>query len=258
MGNLKKTTPYISIKNMHKSFGTKKVIQGIDLEINEGESFVIVGGSGSGKSVLIKCMMGLIQPDSGDININGEDVSNLSLSNKKKLFKDFGVLFQGGALFDSMKVWENIAFTLIRNKKLNNDEARKIALERLKAVDMDESSMDVYPSELSGGMQKRVALARATVDKPKVIFFDEPTTGLDPIVSGTINKLIKRTVKSLGASAVTITHDMASLRSIADRVGLLFKGKLIWVGTLEEMEKTDNPYIVQFINGKENGPFTDN
>jgi phospholipid/cholesterol/gamma-HCH transport system ATP-binding protein len=248
--------PYIRIRNLSKSFGEKKILQGIDLDVYEKESFVIIGGSGTGKSVLIKCIMGLMEPDSGLIEIDGQNVSHLSVQDKQKLFKNFGVLFQGGALFDSMSVWENIVFSLLQNKKISKQEGRAVALERLKAVDMNASVMDVYPAELSGGMQKRVALARATVDQPKIIFFDEPTTGLDPIVSGTINDLIRRSVTELGSCALTITHDMNSLRKIADRVGLLFNGKIIWQGTVEEMDHTDNSYVDQFIHGKSEGPFT--
>lgn len=187
--------PYIRIRNLSKSFGEKKILQGIDLDVYEKESFVIIGGSGTGKSVLIKCIMGLMEPDSGLIEIDGQNVSHLSVQDKQKLFKNFGVLFQGGALFDSMSVWENIVFSLLQNKKISKQEGRAVALERLKAVDMNASVMDVYPAELSGGMQKRVALARATVDQPKIIFFDEPTTGLDPIVSGTINDLHQKIKK---------------------------------------------------------------
>ena len=246
----------ISVRGLKKSFGSKVVLDGIDLDLNTGESFVVIGGSGTGKSVLIKCILGLIEPDAGSIKIDGQEIIGLSYTSQQKILDKFGMLFQGGALFDSMTVWENVAFALTHGHGMSLQEAKKIALEKLQAVDLGEPSAFIYPAELSGGMQKRVALARAIAPNPEVIFFDEPTTGLDPIVTGTINKLIIDSVRRIGASALTITHDMASLRKIADRVGLLCQGKLIWTGTVKEMDATDNPYVVQFINGLPNGPFT--
>lgn len=246
----------ISVRGLKKSFGPKTVLDGIDLDLHAGESFVVIGGSGTGKSVLIKCILGLIQPDAGSIKIDGQEIVGLSYSAQQKALDKFGMLFQGGALFDSMTVWENVAFALTHGHGMALQEAKEIALEKLRAVDLDESSAFIYPAELSGGMQKRVALARAIAANPEVIFFDEPTTGLDPIVSGTINKLIIDSVRRIGASALTITHDIGSLRQIADRVGLLCQGKLIWTGTVKEMDASDNPHVVQFINGLPNGPFT--
>lgn len=246
----------ISVRGLKKTFGSKVVLDGIDLDLHAGESFVVIGGSGTGKSVLIKCILGLIEPDAGSIKIDGQEIVGLSYTSQQKALDKFGMLFQGGALFDSMTVWENVAFALTHGHGIALQEAKKIALEKLQAVDLDESSAFIYPAELSGGMQKRVALARAIAPNPEVIFFDEPTTGLDPIVSGTINKLIIDSVRRIGASALTITHDISSLRKIADRVGLLCQGKLIWTGTVKEMDATDNPYVVQFINGLPNGPFT--
>lgn len=250
----------IQVRGLKKSFGKKKVLDGIDLELNAGESFVIIGGSGTGKSVLIKCILGLIQPDEGSIQINGQEIVGLSYTAQQKALEKVGMLFQGGALFDSMMVWENVAFALTHGQgsghNLSLKEAKAVALEKLQAVDLDKNVATIYPAELSGGMQKRVALARAIAANPEVIFFDEPTTGLDPIVSGTINQLIIDSVRRLGASALTITHDIASLRKIADRVGLLFQGKLIWAGTVAEMDATDNPYVHQFIHGLSTGPFT--
>lgn len=246
----------ISVRGLKKTFGSKVVLDGIDLDLHAGESFVVIGGSGTGKSVLIKCILGLIEPDAGSIKIDGQEIIGLSYTSQQKALDKFGMLFQGGALFDSMTVWENVAFALTHGHGMVLQEAKKIALEKLQAVDLDESSAFIYPAELSGGMQKRVALARAIAPNPEVIFFDEPTTGLDPIVSGTINKLIIDSVRRIGASALTITHDISSLRKIADRVGLLCQGKLIWTGTVKEMDATDNPYVVQFINGLPNGPFT--
>lgn len=250
--------PKISIRGLKKSFGDKVVLDGIDLDVRQGESFVIIGGSGTGKSVLIKCLLGLLKPDAGDITIDGVNVASLSTKQRQKLYRQFGMLFQGGALFDSLSVWKNVAFGLMNAQKMSAEDARKIALEKLKAVDLDEATADIFPAELSGGMQKRVALARAIAMSPNVIFFDEPTTGLDPIVSGTINELINKCVRELGVSAVTITHDINSLRHIADRVGLLFRGQLIWTGTVAEMDQTDNPYVRQFIEGNPHGPFTAN
>ncbi|MBY0281230.1 MAG: ATP-binding cassette domain-containing protein [Alphaproteobacteria bacterium] len=249
-------TPIIRVENLTKSFGSNKVLDNLSFELFEKESFVVIGGSGTGKSVLIKCILGLLQADSGKILIKGQDITTMSFSQRQELLTHFGMLFQGGALFDSMTVSENVAFGLVQGMGMDKTKARKIAIEKLKAVDLSPSVADIFPAELSGGMQKRAALARAIATNPEVIFFDEPTTGLDPIVSGTINDLIIRCVRDLGASAISITHDINSLRKIADRVGLLFKGKLIWTGTVQEMDKTDNPYVHQFINGLTDGPFT--
>lgn len=248
--------PLIRVENLSKSFGYNKVLDNLSFELYEKESFVVIGGSGTGKSVLIKCILGLLQADSGKILIKDQDITTLSSSERQKILTHFGMLFQGGALFDSMTVAENVAFGLVQGMGMDKEKARKIAIEKLKAVNLSPSVADIFPAELSGGMQKRVALARAIATNPEVIFFDEPTTGLDPIVSGTINDLIIRSVRDLGASAISITHDINSLRKIADRVGLLFKGRLIWTGTVQEMDKTDNPYVHQFINGLADGPFT--
>jgi len=246
----------ISVRGLKKSFGKKVVLNGINLDLHAGESFVVIGGSGTGKSVLIKCILGLIEPDAGTIKIDGQEITGLSYTARQKALEKFGMLFQGGALFDSMTVWENVAFALTHGHGMSPIEAKKIALEKLQAVNLEEASAMIYPAELSGGMQKRVALARAIAHNPEVIFFDEPTTGLDPIVSGTINKLIIDSVRKIGASALTITHDIVSVRKIADRVGLLHQGRLIWTGTIHEMDATDNPYVVQFIQGLPTGPFT--
>lgn len=248
--------PKIQIRNLKKAFGSKVVLSNINLDINAGESFVVIGGSGTGKSVLIKCILGLLTPDAGQILIDGEDVTHVPAKKRQDMMKRFGMLFQGGALFDSLTVWRNIAFGLMNAQGIKADVARQIALEKLREVDLPETVAKIYPAELSGGMQKRVALARAIAGKPEMIFFDEPTTGLDPIVSSTINELIVRNVRHLGATALTITHDINSLRHIADRVGLLFKGEFIWVGSVAEMDQTDNPYVKQFIQGLPEGPFT--
>lgn len=246
----------IRVRDLKKSFGKKIVLNGIDLDLHAGESLVVIGGSGTGKSVLIKCILGLIKPDAGSIQIDGQEIVGLSYTAQQKALDRFGMLFQGGALFDSMTVWENVAFALTHGHGMPAKQAKEIAMEKLRAVNLEESTAYIYPAELSGGMQKRVALARAIASNPEVIFFDEPTTGLDPIVSGTINQLIIDSVRRIGASALTITHDIASLRKIADRVSLLCDGKLIWSGTVKEMDKTKEPHVVQFINGLPNGPFT--
>ena len=244
----------IEIKNLNKSFGNKIVLDNLNLNINNKESLVILGKSGSGKSVLIKNISTLMNPDSGSIKIDGEEITKLNENKKFKLMNKFGYLFQGGALFDSISVWENIAFKLINNENINRKKAKNIAIEKLKIVDLDESIADLSPSELSGGMQKRVSLARAICSNPEIIFFDEPTTGLDPIMADVINDLILESAKGLGATTLTITHDMASVRKIADRVAMLYKGKIIWQGTVKEMDKTEDPYVQQFINGCSQGP----
>ena len=244
----------IEIKNLHKAFGNKVVLDGIDLNINKGESLVVIGGSGTGKSVLIKCIQGLLTPDEGSILVDGEEVVGINEKQKEQLHSKMGMLFQGGALFDSLSVWENVAFDLLENKGMSKKDAKNEAIRVLRSVGLAPDVADLSPSELSGGMQKRVGLARAIASKPEIIFFDEPTTGLDPIMADVINDLIIESVKGLGASALTITHDMASARKIADRVAMLYKGKIIWQGTVKEMDKTDNPYVCQFINGCAQGP----
>lgn len=253
---MKKVESKISVRNLHKSFGDQKVLSGLDLDLYPSESLVVIGGSGTGKSVLIKCILGLLKPDKGKISIDGIDVTSLPSSKWQKQISRFGMLFQGSALFDSMTVWENIAFALIQGQGMDRKEAHKLALEKLAAVNLSPETADLYPAELSGGMQKRVALARAIAANPEVIFFDEPTTGLDPIIGRTINDLIRKCVKDLGTSAITITHDVNSVRRIADRVGLLFQGRLIWTGSVTELDKTDNPYVQQFIHGNPQGPYT--
>lgn len=249
-----KKTAKISIKNLHKSFGPKVVLDGVDLEVNKGESLVVIGGSGTGKSVLIKCIQGLIEPDKGSIKIDGKESIGIDKKEAETLYSKMGMLFQGGALFDSLSVWENVAFGLLENKKMPRKLAKKQAIKYLKQVGLSADVADLSPSELSGGMQKRVGLARAIATQPEIIFFDEPTTGLDPIMADVINNLIIASVKKIGASALTITHDMASARKIADRIAMLYKGKIIWQGTVKELEKTDNPYVIQFIKGNSEGP----
>lgn len=244
----------ISIRNLHKSFGKKRVLTGVNLDINAGESLVVIGGSGTGKSVLIKCIQGLLTPDDGSIKIDNQEVVGLGLSQQKKFHDKMGMLFQGGALFDSLSVWENVAFSLLENKKMPRDKAKVVAIRVLRQVGLTPDVADLSPSELSGGMQKRVGLARAIITKPEIIFFDEPTTGLDPIMADVINDLIVESAKGLGATTLTITHDLASARKIADKVAMLYQGKIIWQGTVKEMDKTENPYVRQFINGSSQGP----
>lgn len=244
----------IQVKNLHKAFGKKVVLDGLELDVRKGESLVVIGGSGTGKSVLIKCIQGILSPDKGSIKIDGQEVVGIDQSEKENMHSKMGMLFQGGALFDSLSVWENVAFSLIMNQKMPKKQAKSEAIRVLRQVGLAPDVADLSPSELSGGMQKRVGLARAIATRPEIIFFDEPTTGLDPIMADVINDLIIESVKGLGATALTITHDMASARKIADRIAMIYKGKIIWQGTVKEMDKTDNAYVCQFINGSSQGP----
>ena len=244
----------ISIQNLVKSFDDKEVLRGIDLQVNKGESLVVLGGSGSGKSVLIKIVATLINPTSGSIKIDGEEVSNIKEKQRDKLMEKFGFLFQGGALFDSLSVWENVAFRLVHHQKMPKIDARKIAIAKLNAVGLSEKTADLLPSELSGGMQKRVSLARAIATNPEIIFFDEPTTGLDPIMADVINNLIIANSKELGATTITITHDMHSARKISDKIAMLYEGKIIWCDSIKNLDNSNNPFVDQFINGRAEGP----
>ncbi|SEN33733.1 phospholipid/cholesterol/gamma-HCH transport system ATP-binding protein [Gemmobacter aquatilis] len=242
----------IELRGVTKSFGPNHVLRGVDLTIPKGSSMVIIGGSGTGKSVLLKCILGLVTPDSGTITLEGADVTK---ADRDAFLARFGMLFQGGALFDSMRVWENVAFRLQRGaQKRPKAEAREIALEKLRRVGLGPQVADLYPAELSGGMQKRVSLARAIAAGPEIIFFDEPTTGLDPIMSGVINDLIREIVVEMGATAMTITHDMSSVRAIADNVAMIHGGKVRWTGPVSEMDATPDPYVQQFIHGRAEGP----
>ena len=246
--------PKISVRGLRKSFGPKLVLDGIDLDIGERESVVVIGGSGSGKSVMLKCILGLIRPDAGSIKIDGGEVTSLSAGEREQLMLKFGMLFQGGALFDSLPVWENVAFGLIQGRGIDRVEAKRVALQKLAAVGLGPEVGALRPAELSGGMQKRVALARAIAAEPEIIFFDEPTTGLDPIMADVINELIVKCVKELGATAVSITHDMASTRKIADRVAMIYNGKIIWNGAKSEIDHSGNAHVDQFIHGRASGP----
>jgi len=244
----------ISVRGLTKAFGSKKVLQGVDLDIVTGESVVVIGGSGSGKSVLLKCILGLIRPDSGSLLIDGRETVGLRGAERDRMRAPFGMLFQGAALFDSLPVWENVAFGLIQGHGVKRAEARDIAIATLAKVGLGADIGALNPSELSGGMQKRVGLARAIAAQPAILFFDEPTTGLDPIMSDVINELIVDRVKDLGATALSITHDMASARKIADRIAMLYQGKIIWQGPVAEIDRSQNEYVDQFIHGRADGP----
>ena len=242
----------IRMENVYKAFDDNHVLKGMNLEIPRGTSMVIIGGSGTGKSVALKCILGLIKPDSGTIHVDGK---NAQSGDRDAFLARFGMLFQGGALFDSLPVWQNVAFRLLRGSlKRPVDEARGIAIEKLRRVGLKSNVADHLPAELSGGMQKRVGLARAIAAEPGIIFFDEPTTGLDPIMSGVINDLIREIVTEMGATAMTITHDMSSVRAIADNVAMLHEGVIQWTGPVGQMDASGDPYVEQFISGRAEGP----
>ncbi|AVO37063.1 ABC transporter ATP-binding protein [Pukyongiella litopenaei] len=242
----------IRMENVAKSFGDNQVLRGMNLHIPKGTSMVIIGGSGTGKSVALKCILGLIEPDAGRILVDGRPAD---AGDRDRFLARFGMLFQGGALFDSLPVWQNVAFRLLRGSlKRPAHEAREIAIEKLRRVGLRAKVADLFPAELSGGMQKRVGLARAIAAEPEIIFFDEPTTGLDPIMSGVINELIREIVTEMGATAMTITHDMSSVRAIADNVAMLHDGVIQWTGPVSEMDNSGDPYLDQFIHGRAEGP----
>jgi phospholipid/cholesterol/gamma-HCH transport system ATP-binding protein len=247
-------SPKISVRGLKKSFGRKLVLDGVDLDVGVSESVVIIGGSGTGKSVTVKCIIGLLEPDGGSIRIDGREVIGLPTGEHEKLAQKFGMLFQGAALFDSLSVWENVAFGLIQGRNLARGAAKEIAIDKLGAVGLTSDVGELRPSELSGGMQKRVALARAIATEPEIIIFDEPTTGLDPIMADIINDLIVKCVRDLGATAISITHDMASARKIADRIAMIYKGRIIWAGPKDQIDRSGNPYVDQFIHGRAEGP----
>ncbi len=244
----------IRLRGVHKRFGSKIVLDGLDLDVGVSESVVVIGGSGTGKSVMLKCILGLLQPDKGSIQVDGEEVVGMSAAAREEINRKFGMLFQGGALFDSLPVWENVAFGLLAEKKVTRLEAREIAISKLAQVGLGGEVGDLSPAELSGGMQKRVGLARAIASDPEIIFFDEPTTGLDPIMADVINDLIVKTTRQMGATALSITHDMASARKIANRIAMLYEGKIIWAGPTENIDSSGNLYVEQFINGRAEGP----
>ncbi len=246
--------PKIQVRDLHKSFGTKLVLNGLDLEVGVGESVVVIGGSGTGKSVLIKNIIGLLQPESGSIKIDGVEVTTMGGAGRERVVRKFGMLFQGAALFDSLPVWENVAFGLIQAQAMSRSEAKERAVATLAQVGLGREVGELRPAELSGGMQKRVSLARAIATAPEIMFFDEPTTGLDPIMGSVIDNLIIKIVRELGATALSITHDMASARRIADRIAMIYEGRIVWHGPVDEIDDSGNPYVEQFINGRAEGP----
>ncbi len=248
-------TAMIDLAGVKKSFGPKHILRGVDLTVERGQSLVIIGGSGTGKSVSLKCVLGIIRPDSGKVHVDGEDVTYARGHKREAQLDKMGMLFQGGALFDSLPVWQNVAFRLLQGgRRKSRDEAREIAIEKLRRVGLTPDVADQFPAELSGGMQKRVGLARAIAAEPEIIFFDEPTTGLDPIMADVINDLIREIVVEMGATAMTITHDMSSVRKIADRVAMLHEGVIQWEGPVGDIDTTENPYVHQFVNGLPDGP----
>jgi phospholipid/cholesterol/gamma-HCH transport system ATP-binding protein len=248
------TTPKIQLIGVKKRFGPKQVLDGVDLEIMPRTSLVIIGGSGTGKSVTLKSVLGIIAPDEGRILVDGEDVTHLKGRDREPLLRKFGMLFQGAALFDSLPVWENVAFGLIQGRGMGRAQAKDIAISKLSKVGLSEDVAYLSPAELSGGMQKRVGLARAIAADPEIIFFDEPTTGLDPIMADVINDLIVATVKDVGATTLSITHDMASARKISDNIAMLYGGKIIWQGPTASIDHSGNPFVDQFIHGRAEGP----
>jgi phospholipid/cholesterol/gamma-HCH transport system ATP-binding protein len=248
------SSPKISLRGVTKAFGAKQVLRGIDLDVAAGESVVVIGGSGTGKSVLLKCILGLMRPDAGSIRIDDAETVALADGGRADVMRKFGMLFQGGALFDSLRVWENVAFGPIQSDGMDPAKARDVAIAKLGNVGLGPEIGELFPAELSGGMQKRVALARAIAREPEIIFFDEPTTGLDPIMADVINDLIVKCVSDLGATAVSITHDMASARKIGHRIGMLYEGKLIWQGLVADIDQSGNAHVEQFIHGRAEGP----
>lgn len=248
------TKPLLELIGVEKSFGANHVLRGVDIDVAPGRSLVILGGSGSGKSVMLKNALGLMTPDAGKIIFDGEDVTHDQGKEREAMRARVGMLFQSGALFDSLTVWENVAFRLLNADKMKRSDAKDQAIETLKKVRLGASVADLRPAEISGGMQKRVALARAIITKPDLIFFDEPTTGLDPITADAINDLIIEQVKALGAAAVSITHDMASARKVADEIAMLYEGKIIWRGPASEIDHSGNDHVDQFVHGRADGP----
>ena len=246
--------PKIRLKGVKKRFGEKVVLDGVDLDVAAGESVIIIGGSGTGKSVTLKCILGLLEPEEGTIEIDGEEVTKLSGRERERVNAKIGMLFQGAALFDSLVVWENVAFGLIEGKGAARQPAKEAAIKALAAVGLTADVGEMWPADLSGGMRKRVGLARAVCARPEILFFDEPTTGLDPIMGDVINELIVKTVRDMGATALAITHDMASARKIGHRIAMLHAGKIVWSGPVADIDRSGNPYVDQFIHGRAEGP----
>ncbi len=249
-------TPKLELRGVRKTFNGKKVLQGVDLAVAPGRSLVIIGGSGEGKSVTIKIAAGLMRPDAGKVFIDGQDVTKMRGAAQRQRASQFGFLFQGAALFDSLSVWENVAFRLISADGVKREDAREDAITALGRVGLNKAVADLYPAELSGGMQKRVGLARAVAAHPEILFFDEPTTGLDPINADVINNLIVEEVKRLGCTAISITHDLVSARKIGDEIAMLHSGRIVWCGPSAEIDNSGDPYVEQFVNGRAEGPIT--
>jgi len=248
------TQPILKLEGIEKSFGRNNVLRGIDLDVAPGQSLVVIGGSGSGKSVMLKVALGLMTPTGGKVLFDGHDVTNSTGRTRESMRARVGMLFQAGALFDSLTVWENVAFRLINADGVKRSQAKERAIETLKKVRLGSEVAALYPAEISGGMQKRVSLARSIISEPDLIFFDEPTTGLDPITADAINDLIIEQVRGLGAATVTITHDMSSARKIADDVAMLFEGRIIWRGKADDVDHSGNEYVDQFVHGRAEGP----
>ena len=247
------TETKIHMQGVRKSFGTKVVLDYVNLDIKSGESMVVIGGSGVGKSVMLKCLLGVLTPESGTITIDGVNVVGIGREERDRVNRKLGMLFQGAALFDSQTVWENVAFGLT-SRGIRRDDAREIAMQKIAMVGLKLDIAETYPSDLSGGMKKRVGLARAIAGDPEIILFDEPTTGLDPLMGDIINDLIVHCVEEVGATTLTITHDMQSARKIGDRIAMICNGKIIWAGSNDEIDVSDNEHVQQFINGRTDGP----
>ena len=248
--------PKLELRGVVKAFGGRRVLDGMDIAVERGKSLVIIGASGQGKSVTLKIAVGLMAPDAGRVLVDGEDVTELGAAGRSNRQGRLGMLFQAAALFDSLSVWKNVSFRLINADGVSRREARLRAVEALQRVGLSPDVADRYPGELSGGMQKRVGLARAVVAHPDILFFDEPTTGLDPITADVINELILEEVRRLGCTAVSITHDMASARKIGDEIAMLHDGAVVWRGPAATIDQADDPYVQQFINGRAKGPIT--
>ncbi|MCE2483513.1 MAG: ATP-binding cassette domain-containing protein [Alphaproteobacteria bacterium] len=247
-------TAKVRFDDVHIAFGPNRVLRGFDLEVAAGESVVVIGGSGSGKSVMLKCLLGLLRPQRGSIRVDGVEMPGAGAAERARLRAKFGMLFQNAALFDSLPVWENIAFGLIQGQGCPRPRARQIALAQLARVGLGEEVAELGPAELSGGMRKRVGLARAMATEPEILLFDEPTTGLDPIMGDAIDRLVVECVRELGATAISITHDMASARRISDRIAMLYQGRVIWAGAVSEVDASGNAVVEQFVHGRADGP----
>lgn len=248
------STPKLALVDVHKAFGAKKVLNGVNIDVLPGRSLVIIGGSGVGKSVTLKCALGLMRPDRGSILVDGEDITSARHKDLERMRRKFGMLFQGAALFDSLTIWENVAFRLLHADRVPRAQARERAIETMRKVRLAPETANLRPVELSGGMQKRAGLARAIISQPDILFFDEPTTGLDPITADAINDLIVEMVRDLGCAAVSITHDMASARKIADEIAMIHDGKIVWRGPAAQIDASGSAMVDQFINGRADGP----